>query len=129
MCDDSTLPPLILHPGDSDSHEVKCLTVGHRLRSVPHSETSRNTEVGPDAVDLRQVDAGEPVQRRANIEGDRVGRLVLRRGAWATARTGISLSALQPRQGGLDLDVTLLDLALIEVVQRERLLERKECSG
>ena len=33
--DESTLPPLILQPGDSVSQDVKCFSVGQRLRSVP----------------------------------------------------------------------------------------------
>ena len=32
--EDSALPPLLLRPGDSDNHDVKCLTVGQRLRPV-----------------------------------------------------------------------------------------------
>lgn len=35
--EESTLPPLILQPGDNVSQDVKCFSVGHRLRSVPHS--------------------------------------------------------------------------------------------
>ena len=57
VCADSTLPPLILQPGDNVSQEVKCFAVGHRLRSVPHSAISSQRQVGADAVDLRQVDA------------------------------------------------------------------------
>src|SRR5713101_6514672 len=35
----STLPPEILLPGASVSHDVKCFAVGQRVMSVPHSET------------------------------------------------------------------------------------------
>src|ERR1700683_460883 len=46
--DESTLPPEILLPGAKHSHEVKCLAVGHALRSVPHSPTSFNASDGPN---------------------------------------------------------------------------------
>lgn len=44
---ESTLPPLILHPGDKHSHEVKCFSEGHLLRSVPHSATNDSAMLGP----------------------------------------------------------------------------------
>jgi len=62
VLDDSTLPPLILQPGDSDNQDVKCLAVGQRPRSVPHSDTRRSARLGADAVDLRQVGADDLVQ-------------------------------------------------------------------
>jgi hypothetical protein len=34
---DSTLPPEILLLGARQSHDVKCLALGHAERSVPHS--------------------------------------------------------------------------------------------
>lgn len=37
----STLPPEILFPGACVSHDVKCLTVGQRVMSVPHAATIR----------------------------------------------------------------------------------------
>ena len=40
----STLPPELLLPGASVSQDVKCLTVGHRVLSVPHSATIRSAE-------------------------------------------------------------------------------------
>ena len=40
----STLPPDILLPGASVSHEVKCLAVRQRLMSVPHSATILSAE-------------------------------------------------------------------------------------
>src|ERR1700722_8641986 len=46
--EESTLPPEILLPGAKHSHEVKCLAVGHALRSVPHSPTSFNASDGPN---------------------------------------------------------------------------------
>lgn len=45
--DDRALPPLILQPRDNDSHEVKSLALDQRLRSVPHSKTSRSAGYGP----------------------------------------------------------------------------------
>src|ERR1700722_1728822 len=45
--EESTLPPEILLPGARHSQEVKCLAVGHALRSVPHSPTSFNARDGP----------------------------------------------------------------------------------
>src|ERR1700684_2591562 len=44
---ESTLPPEILFPGARHSQEVKCLALGHALRSVPHSPTSFNASNGP----------------------------------------------------------------------------------
>src|SRR6478609_4705876 len=46
--EESTLPPEILFPGARHSHEVKCLAVGHALRSVPHSPMSFNASDGPN---------------------------------------------------------------------------------
>src|ERR1700721_4083274 len=46
--EESTWPPEILLPGAKQSHEVKCLAVGHALRSVPHSPTSFNASDGPN---------------------------------------------------------------------------------
>ena len=39
---ESTLPPLILLPGESVNHDVKCFAERQRLRSVPHSATIRS---------------------------------------------------------------------------------------
>jgi hypothetical protein len=36
--EDSTLPPEILLPGARQSQEVKCLALGHALKSVPADE-------------------------------------------------------------------------------------------
>ena len=47
VCDDRTLPPLTLQPGDSVNHDVKCCALGHRPRSVPHSPTNRTAKYGP----------------------------------------------------------------------------------
>src|SRR5260364_81832 len=44
---DKTFPPLILQPGERHHQEAKCLALGHRLRSVPHSETRRSARWGP----------------------------------------------------------------------------------
>src|SRR5260370_38351621 len=46
--EESTLPPEILLPGAKHSQELKCLAVGHALRSVPHSPTSFNASEGPN---------------------------------------------------------------------------------
>src|ERR1700733_7878804 len=46
--EESTLPPEILFPGARHSQEVKCLAVGHALRSVPHSPMSFNASDGPN---------------------------------------------------------------------------------
>src|SRR6478752_10260921 len=46
--EESTLPPEILFPGARHSQEVKCLAVGHALRSVPHSPMSFNASEGPN---------------------------------------------------------------------------------
>src|SRR6266849_9941454 len=46
--EESTLPPEILSPGARHSQEVKCLAVGHALRSVPHSPMSFNASDGPN---------------------------------------------------------------------------------
>ena len=46
--EDSTLPPEILLPGARQSHDVKCLALGHALRSVPHSPMSFNASDGPN---------------------------------------------------------------------------------
>src|ERR1700733_4064647 len=46
--EESTLPPEILLPGARHSQEVKCLAVGHALRSVPHSPTSFSASEGPN---------------------------------------------------------------------------------
>ena len=48
MREDNTLPPEILLPGARHSQEVKCLALGHALRSVPHSPTSFNASDGPN---------------------------------------------------------------------------------
>src|SRR4051794_13466276 len=45
--EDSTLPPEILLPGARQSQEVKCLALGHALKSVPHSPISFNASDGP----------------------------------------------------------------------------------
>src|SRR4051794_12749752 len=45
--EESTLPPEILLPGARHSQEVKCLAVGHALKSVPHSAMSFNASDGP----------------------------------------------------------------------------------
>src|SRR6202453_4639707 len=45
--EESTLPPEVLLPGASHSQEVKCLGVGHALRSVPHSPMSFSASEGP----------------------------------------------------------------------------------
>src|SRR6202034_3949219 len=45
--EESTLPPEVLLPGARHSQEVKCLAVGHALRSVPHSPMSFNASDGP----------------------------------------------------------------------------------
>ena len=42
-----TRPPEILLPGANDNHDVKCLQVGHRDMSVPHSLTSFSALYGP----------------------------------------------------------------------------------
>src|SRR5271168_5564006 len=46
--EESTLPPEILFPGARHSQEVKCLAVGHAIRSVPHSPMSFNASDGPN---------------------------------------------------------------------------------
>src|SRR5258708_23266323 len=46
--EESTLPPEILLPGARHSQEVKCLAVGHALKSVPHSPMSFNASDGPN---------------------------------------------------------------------------------
>src|ERR1700709_568045 len=46
--EESTSPPEILFPGARHSQEVKCLAVGHALRSVPHSPISFNARDGPN---------------------------------------------------------------------------------
>jgi len=48
--EDSTLPPLILVPGHSPSHEQKCLTVAKRLTSGPISVSSFITTVTPSPL-------------------------------------------------------------------------------
>jgi len=47
VLDDKTLPPDILLPGARQSHDVKCFTLGHARRSVPHSPTSFSDRDGP----------------------------------------------------------------------------------
>jgi len=42
VLDDRILPSELLLPGDKQSHDVKCLSVGHFDMSVQHSETSFN---------------------------------------------------------------------------------------
>ncbi len=44
---ESTLPPEILLLGARQSHEVKCLALGHAERLVPHSPTSLRARYGP----------------------------------------------------------------------------------
>src|SRR5204863_9585253 len=46
--EESTLPPEILLPGARHSQEVKCLALGHALKSVPHSPMSFNASDGPN---------------------------------------------------------------------------------
>src|SRR4051794_20031089 len=46
--EESTLPPEILLPGARQSQEVKCLALGHALKSVPHSPMSFNASDGPN---------------------------------------------------------------------------------
>src|ERR1700704_3330655 len=46
--EESTLPPEILLPGARHSQDVKCLAVGHALRSMPHSPMSFNARAGPN---------------------------------------------------------------------------------
>jgi hypothetical protein len=46
--EESILPPEILLPGARHSQEVKCLAVGHALKSVPHSPMSFNASDGPN---------------------------------------------------------------------------------
>ena len=67
-CAESTLPPLILVPGHSPSHEQKCLTLAKRLRSGPISERIVITVVDRQSVDAREVDARPARQRGARIE-------------------------------------------------------------
>ena len=45
--DESTLPPLILHPGARASQQVKCLALYQRDRSVAHFAMSRSVRKGP----------------------------------------------------------------------------------
>ena len=59
--EDSTLPPEILLPGARQSQEVKCLALGHALRSVPHSPMSFNASDGPNPMDLGQIDAEDAI--------------------------------------------------------------------
>src|ERR1700722_14436611 len=46
--EESTLPPVILYRGARHSQEVKCLSVGHAFRSVPHSPMSFSASDGPN---------------------------------------------------------------------------------
>src|SRR3954452_15034894 len=43
----STRPPEILLPGARQSHDAKCLAVGHFVMSSPHSATRRSVVYGP----------------------------------------------------------------------------------
>ena len=63
-----TLPPDFLLPGDKVSHEVKCLAVGHRVISVPHSPTSLSAVLGPNPMQLGQVGAQHAKQGCSHIE-------------------------------------------------------------
>lgn len=76
MREDSTLPPEILLPGARQSQEVKCLALGHALRSVPHSPTSFNASDGPNPwISVRSTPS--TVKRGPDIEGGRVHLLGL----------------------------------------------------
>jgi hypothetical protein len=48
VCEESTLLPEILFPDARHSQEVKCLAVGHAIRSVPHTPMSFNASHGPN---------------------------------------------------------------------------------
>src|SRR5471030_2730765 len=50
------------------SHDVKCSSVGQRVTSVPISESRRSAVYGPDAVDLREINARQRCSgmRRSN---------------------------------------------------------------
>ena len=59
----------------------ECFSVGQRVMSVPISDEQAQRVVGADAVDLGQVDAGELVQRRPELEAGFVVARLLRGGA------------------------------------------------
>ena len=66
--DDSTLPPLILQPGDSVSHEVKCLAARPTTQISAALGDQAQREVRTDAVDLGYVRADDLVQQWPRVE-------------------------------------------------------------
>ena len=67
---DRTLPPLILVPGHSPSHEQKCLTLAKRLKSGPISDSTVSTEV--TASPLMRV-RSTPAQRASAVRRSKPG--------------------------------------------------------
>jgi hypothetical protein len=79
-------------------------------------------QVRTDAVNQREVDAGELVHERTHIEAERVGLLcaATRLGRWLRGLWLVSRQHAQ--QYTLDSIITLVNAGQVEVVQRQRLL-------
>ena len=123
----STRPPEILFPGARESHDVKCLTLGHFRMSSPHSPMRRSTGVGAEPVDLAKVGAEQRVQcgPKFELRFVPVARVPNRR-----KRSGRGVAVVvQFGQRHLDLDITLVHLGAVEVVEFERLTKCEHVFG
>lgn len=122
-------PPEILFCGASVSHDVKCLSVGQRLMSVPISESRRSALYGPMPSICERSAPVSWWQRRAKIES----RFVVPR-LLSTAR-GRQGRGRCWRFGGevgevcVDGRVARGELPLIHVVELEILLKDEDVFG
>ena len=125
----SRRPPEILFWGARVSHDGEVLLGGPARHVRADLREQAEGVVGADAVDLREVDAGELVQRRPEVEAGFVLARLLPAPRGGQRRRRRRAGGGELGEVGLDGDIARGELLLIRVEEFEVLLEDEDVFG